>query len=356
MVAPMRTRFNLLPVLLACGCASAAAPATKVPECPSSESAVEPVAPPAAEASTKLVLPKAVASFQQLLARLEKRECDAIYASFNDNMQKALGPDKTKKICTDLSKLAPFQSFSLTKSSRTTSEFEVTHESGKLEASLTLDDAGKIGGLWFRPAAPPPAPVAESKTLLRLPFEGKWLVFWGGDNLTDNKHITNKNQQRAADRVVVDESGKSHAGDGKQNKDYYAYGKKVLAAADGVVVSVIDGVPENVPGVMNPYSAVGNAVIVKHSDTEFSVYAHFQPGSIRVKPKVRVKAGQVLGLCGNSGNSSEPHIHFHMQDRADLATAVGVEPIFAKVERERAGSSAEAEGYRFQKGDQIAPP
>ncbi|MEZ4220584.1 MAG: peptidoglycan DD-metalloendopeptidase family protein [Polyangiaceae bacterium] len=344
------------------GCAPAVAEPPQAPQCPSCEAAAAPTAPPSAPAS-KLALPANVASFEQLLERLEKRECDAIFASFNHTMQKALGADKTTQICTDLSKAAPFTQFVLTKQSGASAEFLVTHKGdGKLEASLTLDEAGKIAGLWFRPPAPPPAPVKKTTTALRLPFEGEWMVVWGGDNLADNKHITHKNQQRAADLIVMDETGKSHAGDGKQNKDYFAYGKKVLAAGDGVVVTVVDGVPDNPPGVMNQYAAVGNAVVLKHSDTEFSVYAHLQPGSIRVKPKMRVKAGQLLGLCGNSGNTSEPHIHFHLQDRADLATGMGLEPVFVRVKLEREGTApskksegTDAEAYLFKKGDHIAP-
>jgi len=88
--------------------------------------------------------------------------------------------------------------------------------------------------------------------------------------------------------------------------------------ADGTVVGFKDGIPENVP----PSRAVpitletvgGNHVILDIGGGHFAFYAHLQPGKIRVKMGDRVKRGQVIGLVGNSGNSTEPHLHFHISD------------------------------------------
>jgi murein DD-endopeptidase MepM/ murein hydrolase activator NlpD len=337
--------------------ACAAAPTEPRAPCPACDA--QPGSSPTTVESapkSRLEPPAIIRAFEQLLTRIERARCDDVFATFNDNMQKALGAERTKRICLDLSKAGPFARIELTKLSGRTGEFKVFGNGAELHSSVTLDEAGRIAGLYFRPPPPPPAPVLQTKTTLRLPFEGVWNVVWGGDNLTDNKHLSHKNQQRASDLLIHDASGKSHTGDGKKNSDYFAYGKKVLAAGDGVVETVIDGVPDNAPGVMNGYIAVGNAVIIKHRDGEYSLYAHLSPGSIRVKPKAKVRAGQLLGLCGNSGNTSEPHIHFHVQDRADLATAVGVEPVFGKVQLVRAGAEIAAESYTFKKGDQIAAP
>lgn len=336
----------------ACGPRAAdAPPATPCPACTEAPTTTSSVEQPAARLQPHSI----PTAFEKLVTQLETRACDAIYASFNDNMQQALGQEKTRQICEDLSKAAPFRRIELTKLAGQTGEFTLFGKGAEMHASLTLDERGKIAGVRFRPPPPPPAPVQQTKTALRLPFEGKWAVVWGGDNLADNKHISHKNQQRASDLLIYDAAGKSHSGDGKKNSDYFAYGKKVLAAGGGVVETVIDGVPDSAPGVMNGYIAVGNAVVIKHSDSEFSVYAHLLPGSIRVKAKAKVRAGQLLGLCGNSGNSSEPHIHFHVQDRADIATAIGVEPVFGKVQLERGGTASAVESYTFKKGDQIAP-
>lgn len=82
----------------------------------------------------------------------------------------------------------------------------------------------------------------------------------------------------------------------KKNKDYYCFGKEILAPADGIVIETIDGVRDNKPGSMNPYSAIGNAVVIKHSKNEFSVFAHLKQNSIKVKPKDKVKQGQVIWI------------------------------------------------------------
>jgi murein DD-endopeptidase MepM/ murein hydrolase activator NlpD len=110
--------------------------------------------------------------------------------------------------------------------------------------------------------------------------------------------------------------GKSHKGNGKNNEHYYCFGKRVLAPGAGVVVALANGVEDNVPGEMNPRQAMGNYVIIDHGNGEYSFLAHFKKGSVAVAQDQRVELREFLGLCGNSGNSSEPHIHYHLQTTA----------------------------------------
>ena len=87
-----------------------------------------------------------------------------------------------------------------------------------------------------------------------------------------------------------------------------------------VVVEAVDGVHDNRPQVeTNPEDVAGNHVILDLGNGEYAVLGHFQNGSVRVAAGDHVEPGQVLGLTGNSGNSSEPHIHFHLQDGATVA-------------------------------------
>jgi murein DD-endopeptidase MepM/ murein hydrolase activator NlpD len=341
--------------LAAVACAASPPPAAAPAPCPS----LPPPAPSAAtetQAKSRRSPQPVVAAFDATLEQIETARCDALHARFNANMKQALSLDKIQQVCADLAKAGPFERWQLLSLRDRTAEFAVFGKA-ELRASLSLDEQDQIAGLKFAPPPPPPPPVAKTSTELRLPFEGEWHVFWGGATLRDNKHITHKNQLRASDLLVLNDEGKSHTGDGKKNSDYLAYRKKVLAAGAGTVVHVIDGVPDNEPGTLNQYSALGNAVIVKHAEGEYAVYAHLVPGSIRVKPKMRVRAGQLLGLCGNSGNSSEPHLHFHVQDGADLATAVGLEPVFGSVRLKSggAGQTLDVKDYTFKKGDRIAP-
>jgi murein DD-endopeptidase MepM/ murein hydrolase activator NlpD len=129
----------------------------------------------------------------------------------------------------------------------------------------------------------------------------------------------------------VNKDGETQSGDGKANEDYFAFGREVLAPADGVVTDAIDGVRDNIPGSMNPYSALGNAVIIEHREREVSVLAHLKLGSIKVKVGDKVKKGQVIALCGNSGNSSQPHLHYHLQNTPIIQDGIGIKCYFQKV-------------------------
>jgi hypothetical protein len=126
--------------------------------------------------------------------------------------------------------------------------FRLRAERGEWRLEVSLVAAGAIAGMRVKPpdaSADAPAPVAKSQIALGLPFHGEWFVFWGGDTRELNYHVDTESQRRAADLVVVDAAGSSHRGDGKANGDYFAHGKPVLAAAEGTVVTAVDGVPEN---------------------------------------------------------------------------------------------------------------
>lgn len=125
-------------------------------------------------------------------------------------------------------------------------------------------------------------------------------------------------QRFAIDWVRVNPEGKTFKGDDKDNKNYLAYGVDALAVADGVVTEVKDGIPENIPGENSRAVPItletvgGNHVILDLGHGRYAFYAHLQPGSLKVKTGDHVKRGQALGLVGNSGNSTEPHLHFHL--------------------------------------------
>jgi murein DD-endopeptidase MepM/ murein hydrolase activator NlpD len=82
---------------------------------------------------------------------------------------------------------------------------------------------------------------------------------------------------------------------------------------------------------MNPIYVPGNSVFLKTKNNEFILFAHFKQFSIKVKQGDKVKLGQVLGLCGNTGNSAEPHLHFHLQNVEDMNIATGVKCYFDSI-------------------------
>ena len=164
-----------------------------------------------------------------------------------------------------------------------------------------------------------------------LPFTGQWTVIWGGDTKKQNFHHDTKNQRYAIDVNITDELGKSHKGDGIADSEFFAWGKEILAPAPGIVTDVIDGVRDNPPFSGNEYSSLGNAVVIMHNKTEYSVLAHFMIHSIKVKVGDTIALGQVLGLCGNSGNSTEPHLHYHMQNTPWMQDATGIKMYFTSL-------------------------
>lgn len=176
-----------------------------------------------------------------------------------------------------------------------------------------------------------------TKTELSLPFKGTWTA----TNATPgagNGHYLNPNQRFAIDfQISVDVAQgqrSNHKGDGSKNSDYYAYGQDILAPADGTVVQVVDGVPENPPGVTDIYYRFGNAITLSIGSGEYAVLAHLQPGSAKVRVGDRVSRGQVIARCGNSGNSTAPHLHFQLSDSPTLSLASSLPAQFVRVVRQ----------------------
>lgn len=159
-----------------------------------------------------------------------------------------------------------------------------------------------------------------SKHEYALPFQGDWFVFWGGENVLVNYHYEFESQRYAYDFIQTKDNY-SFKGDPLKNESYYAFGKNIVAPADGTIVSVVNDIADNEPvGVMNPKQPAGNVVVIDHGG-EYSYLAHLKKGSATVKPGDKVKKDDVIGLTGNSGNTSEPHLHFQLSDGADLFAA-----------------------------------
>lgn len=151
----------------------------------------------------------------------------------------------------------------------------------------------------------------QTKTELILPFKGRWFVAAGGRTINLNHHTVSPDQ-RFADDFLIRKGGFTYQNAGTKNEDYFCYDKQIFVPGSGVVVDVVDKFPENKPGEMPKTS--GNRVIIDHGNGEYSVLSHFKKGSIVVKLNDTLKIGQYLGLCGNSGHSSEAHLHYQLQN------------------------------------------
>jgi hypothetical protein len=306
-----------------------------------------------AQERTKETFPKVA---DRLVEAINAADYEGLRKEFNPEMLKAFPLDKCKEVFKGISgQLGKIMKLEAPQfKSAAEAVFVARCERWAWDLSLVLDKEGRVAGLLFRPHSDMPVPE-KNETPLSLPFTGQWLVVWGGDTAELNHHHDSRCQRFAFDLVGVGADGKTSKGDGTRNVDYYAFGREVRAPADGVVTEVIDGVRDNVPGSMNPLSALGNAVFLQHNKYEVSVLAHFKQGSIKVKAGDAVKKGQLLGLCGNSGNSSEPHLHYHLQNTPVIQDATGIKCEFERVVVEKDGQKRSMKRYSPLKGDVLSP-
>lgn len=186
-----------------------------------------------------------------------------------------------------------------------------------------------LAGLALLPAAllfvPVTYPASLENTVpaatIRLPADEPLTVIWGGDNVEVNYHAASPDQRWAYDLVVEPFFLENAA-----LEDYGCYGITVLAPAGGEVVAVQDGLPEARPGILSNDVAnpAGNFVGIRLDDTDtYLLLAHLQPGSVAVAVGDRVSEGEPIGRCGNSGNTSEPHIHIHHQRQDPSEVPIG---------------------------------
>lgn len=210
---------------------------------------------------------------------------------------------------------------------------------------------GEAAGAPVRAEAALPVNNDVSKTVFRFPLKGTWFVAVAAT--PHGGHRWALPEEFALDIVRLGEGTSSHKGVGAQFPDYYDYGQPVLAAADGTVIAAKDGVAEDIAAIRKPDESLeaygqrvgqiqagliqsgniaGDYVVIDHGGGEYSLYAHLKPGSLKVKPGQAVKAGEVVGALGSSGNSTEPHLHFQVCDGPDPLNCAGVPINFAGIE------------------------
>jgi urea transporter len=150
---------------------------------------------------------------------------------------------------------------------------------------------------------------------LALPFIGNWTVSQG----FSGEHTHRGDWRHALDFMVV-KDGKSFSGQGNRLDDFHCYNLPVLSPAYGQVWRIVNDVPDNAPGTVNVAANWGNYVLIRLYDGKFTLVAHLKPGSVAVFPGAWLKPGDLIGYCGNSGRSPQPHIHLHLQ-ASDAASA-----------------------------------
>ena len=207
------------------------------------------------------------------------------------------------------------------------------HENTFMDVVFKVNDQCQLVSFLINTHYPDSLPQLERNTTsMNLPFRGEWYVEWGGPELEQNYHNGYRNMRGAIDFTIRDENGKSYNGDGESNEDYYAYGQEVIAPCAATVVAVNDGVEDNPVGKSSARDTYGNSIVLQTELNEFLLLAHLQSQSIKVKQGQKVNRGDLLARCGNSGYSNKPHLHFIVQNVANLFHPTGASSYFNNIE------------------------
>jgi hypothetical protein len=193
--------------------------------------------------------------------------------------------------------------------------------------------------------------VISNAVVVTFPLRGEWVAVRTPSHRIPSHGTDMLGQRYAFDFVLPDHRRGLHlhpAGRlrasllGERTRNYYGWGQPIYAAFDGVVVAAVDRVPERArvhlvgelaraiettvrfnPARDGVDSVAGNHVIVQGADA-CAVFAHLAPGTVSVTTGQRVSAGEVIGRVGHTGNSTAPHLHFHLMDSADPLQAKGI--------------------------------
>ena len=217
---------------------------------------------------------------------------------------------------------------------------------------LRVHAQARSEGRYVDVSAALPVFSGVAKQTYRFPLRGVWYVAAGPSFHTAHRWAVM--EEFALDLVRVGEAGLTHRLPGTQFDEYFAYGAEVLAAADGQVVASAGDEPEDRAAMRRPAESeaaylarlqqnqavriekgvravIGNFVTIDHGGGEYSLSLHLKPGSVHVVAGDRVRSGQVIGLLGSSGNSTEPHLHFQVCDGPEPLACAGIPVSFTDV-------------------------
>jgi murein DD-endopeptidase MepM/ murein hydrolase activator NlpD len=216
--------------------------------------------------------------------------------------------------------------------------------------------------------------------VVEFPLRGEWAAANTPAHRIPSHGTDQLGQRYAFDLVRIDSRKGFHlhpAGTvrsyliGGRTRECYGWGQPIHAAFDGEVVEAVDGVAERAwlhvvrelalvlknAVTFNPEKhglepVLGNHVIVR-KDTIFALFAHLAPGSVAVEVGRTVRAGDVVGRVGHTGNSTAPHLHFQLMDSPDLLDAGGIPCAFREYEVDRGGRWERVEDGIPRKTDRI---
>jgi hypothetical protein len=176
----------------------------------------------------------------------------------------------------------------------------------------------------------------EANPVLRAPLDtGEWVMGSGPSNTSGHRRALNAvgggahiAERFAIDWVKIGPNGNTYHDDEHRNENYWAFGQPVHSVASGEVVAAVDSIADNTPHAPVPpitlANIAGNYVTVRIGPNRYATFAHLKRGSVRVRVGARVAAGEVIGLLGNTGQSTAPHLHFQITDGKSVLASEGV--------------------------------
>lgn len=269
----------------------------------------------------------------QFMNQYNDRDYDAIYNSFNADMKKALPRQQTLTFLDQNvnNLMGAITGMTFDRVDQGAHIYRTDFERAVAEIVISLNPQNSISGFRINPIKDTDIPIIERNvTRMILPFKDEWFVFWGGTTVEQNYHVAYPDQQFAYDIMMVVD-GSSFEGDPKNNGSYFVFGKEIIAPCDTKVAKVITGVHDNVPGELNPEQLTGNTIVLETQDGEFILFAHLKEGSIVVEEGQELRQGDLMGQCGNSGNSTEPHLHLSLQNHVEMFQSTGAKLYFDEI-------------------------
>ena len=152
---------------------------------------------------------------------------------------------------------------------------------------------------------------------LQSPFQESWYVVQGGNSPLINHHYFVGSQKYALD-LIVSEDGTLPLEQIRDLAEYQSFDRDLFSPVDGTVVATRNDLPDLPIGEFDRQNLAGNHIVIQTEDNFYILLAHLKQESIVVAEGDTVKAGEKIGKCGNSGNTSQPHLHLQAMTQPDF--------------------------------------
>ncbi len=257
---------------------------------------------------------------------------EAIHTLFDDVLQTLLPKEETmyflNTVRSNFGAIKKMEFYDVNNSAHV---YRTTFDKAIVDVSISLNKKNQILALFIpRNNFENSSVLKRNATKMVFPFKEEAFVYWGGEAPELNYHMEDLSQQYALDILMV-ANGAPYKGNPTENESYFVFGKDIIAPCDATVVKIIDGIKDNVPGTLNTSDITGNTIILETARKEYLLFAHLKENSIAYKEGTSVKQGQVIAQCGNSGNSFQAHLHFQLQNTADLFNTIGAKVYFDEI-------------------------